>query len=469
VLALGLVAACATEAAAPPADVEVDGEGFDPSGDLDERIAPDTGLDDGEAPTSDQVVEAALTDVQAFWRRTFEDVYGSQYRPIAGGFWAYGPDTAQPPCGNPPPRYTDIAENAFYCPGDDLIAWDNVNLIPDLYEEFGGFTLGIVFAHEFAHAIQTRAVTRGPTILLELQADCFAGAWARDVEEGGSDHFELTVDDLDKALAGFLELRDGVGTAAEDPAAHGTGFDRIGSFVDGFERGAEHCAGYPEALAAGELVIVEVPFTSADDFERGGNLPLNELVPSLLEDLESFWTVVFEGEDREWTPVADFVALDPDVDEVVCGDETYSGEVLVNASFYCADDDTVYIDGVNLVPTLNQIGDYAVATEIARQYAFAAQVRMGIEEVDLDANLHADCLAGVYASSGFRGDRQDRGQALYLSPGDLDEAVIAFLLNSDASEEVEAGNVSVGTAFQRFDAYREGFLSGLPACEALLD
>ena len=75
----------------------------------------------------------------------------------------------------------------------------------------------------------------------------------------------------------------------------------------------------------------------------------------------------------------------------------------------------------------------------------------------------------MYASSGFLGDREDQGQALFLSPGDLDEAVIAFLLNSDASEDVEDGDVSVGTAFQRFDAYRDGFLSGLAACDALLD
>ena len=110
-----------------------------------------------------------------------------------------------------------------------------------------------------------------------------------------------------------------------------------------------------------------------------------------------------------------------------------------------------------------------MATEIARQYAYAAQARLGVEESTVATNLHADCLTGLYAFSGFAGNRKDQGQELFLSPGDLDEAVIAFLLNSDASEDVEAGNVSVGTAFQRFDAYRSGFLEGTAACEALLD
>jgi predicted metalloprotease len=471
---LALVAgACATEADRADVGLDFEGDELDPSGDLgeeiDEPIAPDTGLDGGDAPTSDQVVEAALADVDAFWRRSYEDLYGEPYEPITGGFWAYGPDSEQPPCGDPPPDYADIAENAFYCPPADLIAWDDVHLIPDLYEEFGGFTIGIVFAHEFGHAIQARARTRGPTVVLELQADCFAGAWARDVEEGNSEFFELSLDDLDKAVAGFLELRDGVGVAAEDPAAHGTGFDRIGSFVDGYRLGLEHCAEYPEANASGELVVVEVPFTDADDFERGGNLPLAELGPLLLEDLENFWTIVFEEKGLEWTPVADVVPFDPEAGDIRCGDETYSGDVLVNASFYCIDDDTIYFDDVNLIPTLNEIGDYAVATEIARQYAFAAQVRLGNTESSAAANLQADCLAGVYASSGFLGNREGRGQRLFLSPGDLDEAVIAFLLNSDASEDVEAGNVSVGTAFQRFGAYRDGFLGGLEACDAIPD
>ena len=472
-VAFALLPACAEQADPDDVGLSAGGE-VDPSGDLDEEIdepiAPDTGLDGEEAPTADQVVEAALTDVEGFWQRAYEDVYGTPYQPITGGFWAYGPDSEPPPCGTPPPSYGDIADNAFYCPSDDLIAWDDVNLIPQLYDEFGGFTLGIVFAHEFGHAIQARAGTSAPTVVLEMQADCFAGAWTADVEAGNSDFFELTLDDLDKAVAGFLELRDGVGTAADNPAAHGTGFDRIGSFVDGYENGVEYCATYPDQLASGDFVVVEVPFSDPEDFERGGNLPLDELLPSLLEDLENFWTTRFAAEGQTWTPVTDVIQVDPDRDEVECGDDTYGGKVLLNAAFYCVASDTIYIDGVHLIPTLDEIGDYAVATEIARQYAFAAQERMGVDESSLDTNLNADCLAGVYAQSGFLGDRQDQGQSLYLSPGDLDEAVIAFLLRSDKTDEVESDDdVSVGTAFQRFDAYREGFLSGPGACDALLD
>src|SRR5690606_39924510 len=134
-----------------------------------------------------------LLDVEDFWERSYAGAYGERYEPISGGFWAYGPGTELPPCGNEPFTYADVAANAFYCPADDLIAWDAVNLVPDLYSEFGGFTLGIVFAHEFGHAIQARAdLLHLPTIVTELQADCFAGAWTADVEAGNAEWFELT-------------------------------------------------------------------------------------------------------------------------------------------------------------------------------------------------------------------------------------------------------------------------------------
>ena len=461
---LTLAAACASEAEDNPLSVE----GFDVEDDLDEEIdgpiAPETGLDGEEAPSSDEVVQAALLDVDAFWERTYEDLYGEAYEPISGGFWAYGPDSEQPPCGDPPPEYAEIEGNAFFCPSDDLIAWDNVNLVPGMYEAFGGFTIGIVMAHEFGHAIQERAGVVGDTIMTELQADCFAGAWTGDVAEGRSEYFELRIDDLDKAIAGFLELRDGVGTDAADPAAHGTGFDRIGAFTEGFEEGVEHCATYPDLYDAGELVIVEVPFTDLEDFERGGNLPLDQLFELALQDLEHFWSVLFTELGQTWTPVTATVPIDPETDEVTCGGETYSGEDVENAAFYCVDTDEIYLD-VNRIEALYEIGDYAVATDIARQYAYAAQVRLGNLENTLATNLQADCMAGLYAASGFTVNRGE-DQVLVLSPGDLDEAVIAFLVTSDSA--ASEGELTVGTAFQRFDAYRSGFVDGVAACDAIL-
>jgi predicted metalloprotease len=464
--ALLAVVACGSASDSGTDPLAVNGDsGFEGSGDVDDPIAPDTGIGSKDAPDSDEVVAAALEDVDAFWAREYKGVYGSPYETLSGGYWPYGPDSEQPPCGEPAPAYEDIAENAFYCPSDDLIAWDNVNLVPEMYDTYGGFSVGIVFAHEFGHAIQERAGVAGDTIMTELQADCFAGAWTKDVAKGKSDHFALRLDSLDKAVAGFLDLRDDVGGDAADPQAHGTGFDRIGAFTEGFDEGLDRCKDYPDLYDAGELVVVEVPFTDQEDFERGGDLPLDQLVDLATQDLEQFWSVVFGELGQTWDPVDGVSAIDPATDEVTCGDETYLGYVLVDASFYCVPSDTIYVDGSDLIPSLYDVGDYAVATELARQYAYAAQSRLGNDENTLATNLQADCYAGVYAYSGFSVNRGD-DQILQLSPGDLDEAVIAFLLTSDSSADVDDDqSVSVGTAFDRFEAYRFGFLNGVQACD----
>ena len=128
-----------------------------------------------------------------------------------------------------------------------------------------------------------------------------------------------------------------------------------------------------------------------------------------------------------------------------------------DTSFYCVDDDAILYDEAGLIPDLYQIGDYAVADALSKQYAYAAQVRLGITEDTLDADLQADCFSGIYASSGFLANREN--QVLVLSPGDLDEAIIGFLAFGDSSN---------GTAFQRIDAFRTGFLQGFDGCKAIV-
>lgn len=466
VLGCAVLTACATELQIDEVGLPEPGQpvlpGPEPETQLDEPVSPETAPGAG-APSANEIIEAALADAERFWESEYPAVYGTPYQPISGGFWAYGPGTELPACGGVTFTYAEVADNAFYCYDADYVAWDEHSLMPDLYEQFGGFTLAIVMAHELGHAVQIRAEVPGPTIVLELQADCFAGAWTAHVDAGQAPSFELTLDDLDRAIAGFLELRDGIGTDALDPDAHGTGFDRVGAFQEGFEHGAEHCARYPEMWESGELVVVEVPFTDPADFERGGDLPLDETLRYGYADLEDFWSLLFEELGETWEPLADVVVVDAATDEVACGGDTFSGADLDGAAFYCIDDDTIYIEHDSVILPLYDIGDFAVITEMARLYAFAAQVRLGDLRDTLEANLQGDCYAGIYASSAFLGNRGD-GQ-LVLSPGDLDEAVIAFLRTSDAASIVESGDASVGTAFQRFAAFRAGFMTGTEACD----
>ncbi|HEY8544171.1 MAG TPA: hypothetical protein VIL36_03955, partial [Acidimicrobiales bacterium] len=114
----------------------------------------DTDIEQPETPDDlDEVVDDAIRDVEAFWEETYPDLYGGPFEPVQA-YYGYGPNTEMPPCGNPRPTYEEIADNAFYCPESDIIAADEARLIPFLAEQFHPFTIGIVFAHEYGHAIQ---------------------------------------------------------------------------------------------------------------------------------------------------------------------------------------------------------------------------------------------------------------------------------------------------------------------------
>jgi predicted metalloprotease len=320
-------------------------------------------------------------------------------------------------------------------------------------------------AHELGHAIQARADVRGATILLELQADCFAGAWTADVEAGNAEHFTVDLADLEASIAGFLELRDGIGVDPLDDRAHGTAFDRIGAFQDGYENGATRCGSYEREPPQ----PTERAFTSLEDFERGGNLPLDQIVDLAVEDLEDFYSLLLPELGAAWDPIDALTLIDRSDGEVSCDGTTLSDDELEYASFYCVEDDTIYVDGDNLVPELNGIGDFAVATEIARNYAFAAQAQAGIDGTERQLNLHADCLSGLWSGTTFPDVDTRPSRSLVLSPGDLDEAIIAFLSYGDSvgvpGDDESSGT---GTAFERVDAFRTGFFEGVTACDEVL-
>ncbi len=87
-----------------------------------------------------------------------------------------------PPCAS---DASDIAGNAFYCSTKDVVAWDSEDLLPELQSKFGDFVIPIVLAHEWGHAVQERSNFTARTVTKELQADCFAGGWAKHAQAKG--------------------------------------------------------------------------------------------------------------------------------------------------------------------------------------------------------------------------------------------------------------------------------------------
>jgi predicted metalloprotease len=409
----------------------------------------------GQTPSSEQVdttVRTALKDVERYWSESFPAISGGrQFTKVQGGYHPYTRSKPPPACGKEQPRYQP---NAFYCPAGDFIAWDAEVLIPKLYTDYGPFLVAVVFAHEYGHAIQARLGVAGqPTIVLEQQADCFAGSWSGDVNASHSPDFaKVQPDQLDSTVAGLLELRDQPGTPALAAGAHGNAFDRIRAFQDGFEQGAARCATY----RVGTVPVTEIPFSSRAEAATGGNLPYAQAVRDLSNDLQAYWMRTFpQLTGKAWEQLR-VIAFDPG-SPPACGGKTRTKDEATGAAFYCAADKYIAFDGTTLAPALHQrIGDMAVGMLLADLFAQAAQDRRGKPAEGRDAQLAIDCLAGSWTFDVLH--RPPTTAGIRLSPGDLDEAVAALLVFG------RANNTSGVSAFDRIRTFRDGVLKGLSAC-----
>src|SRR5205823_1886491 len=81
----------------------------------------------------DTIIKAAVDDVQSFYEQIFPTLYGKPFTPLSGGVFPYGPKNPPPACGGSgTSEYREVAQNAFYCPPGDFMAWDTDNLTNDL-------------------------------------------------------------------------------------------------------------------------------------------------------------------------------------------------------------------------------------------------------------------------------------------------------------------------------------------------
>ncbi len=210
------------------------------------------GTDNGEIDT---LAGNAIADIEQFWTEQMPEVFNERYDKVKG-YYSIDPDGSRAaPCTD---SASDIRGNAFYCPSRDVVAWDRKGLFPELQKKFGDFLVAMVLAHEWGHAIQKR--TRMPsnkTIVVETQADCYAGAWTQYALKGNAPHFEIGRPVLDQALSGYLLFRDPLGSDQDDRQAHGSGFDRISGFQDGFEKGAKFCTEFSDSRTFTQIRFVD--------------------------------------------------------------------------------------------------------------------------------------------------------------------------------------------------------------------
>jgi predicted metalloprotease len=407
------------------------------------------------------VIGRAAEDLEAFWEVAYPEAYWNEpYLPLEGGLHAVdsSSDPAEVPCLGPTADISLVLDNAYYCPIDDAVVWDQETFMPRLAADYGTFAAATITAHEWGHVIQERAGFSLPSVIAELQADCFAGAWVRRVADGRSDRFEITPGELDAALAGVLSLRDAPGGEAEDPAAHGSGFDRVGAFQEGYEDGVSRCGEYQ----VGDPVPYQFPFLDNGEMVRGGELALtgpDGIVESSIESLDAYWTDTFAALSGgpQWDPLGDPVSFSPG-SEPECNGEPVTDFVL----FVCIPDRYLGFEIDETMPAAyDQNGDFAVATLFATQYGLDVVDQLNTADDEVSATLQGDCLAGAW-SSALLPPAPLPEYVLVLSPGDLDEAVAVLLtFRSESDRERQ------GPGFDRVRAFRRGVVRGPESCTDL--
>ncbi|MCP5027804.1 MAG: hypothetical protein GY929_16130 [Actinomycetia bacterium] len=400
----------------------------------------------------DRFLEAAVADIGDFWRVTYPDVYGGSYRPPTEVFpFSVSRNEPQLSCGGPV-NAAVMNLNAIYCPAGDYITWDDEQLIASLATNNGDLSVAVVLAHEWGHSIQDsrRANVKGATIIKELQADCFAGAWTGSVMRGETDLVEFSPSELDGALAGFLLLRDPPGTDIAAQQAHGSGFDRIGAFREGVEQGAQHCKTYETA----GFPLLDFPLDEAD-YHGTGNLPYVEALDAAIEDLDAFWrdTIVELTNGEDQFGLVDYRSSRSGTAE--CPSRTRSEDGPI---FYCEDTGSITWDDDSIEQVHGEFGDFSIAVLLAHEYGHGIIELAGAATNSRDTELLADCLAGAWSGRVAYGESTT---GLSLSAGDLDEAMSALLRLRHPDRFGVADDIN---AFDRIDQFQAGFFDGANAC-----
>ena len=214
-----------------------------------------TGTDVVEGPVAStpeeerqvEFVSFVLDDAQANWTRIFASA-GQQYQPATLVLYR---DATQTACG-----FGQAASGPFYCPGDAKVYVD-LGFFDELHSQYGAtgdFAQAYVLAHEIGHHVQSllgterdvRRLQSGDprnanalSVRMELQADCYAGIWARSTEQ----HDILERGDVDEGLAAAAAVGDdrlqrmGGGRVNPDAFTHGSSEERMRWFQQGFSGG----------------------------------------------------------------------------------------------------------------------------------------------------------------------------------------------------------------------------------------
>lgn len=197
-----------------------------------------------------QMVSVVLADTEEVWADLMPQQFGQAYAPATLVLFA-GSTRSQ--CGE-----ANAASGPFYCPPEQAIYLDTqfFTTMEQRLNAGGDFAAAYVVAHEVAHHVQNEmgilsqvnrqraqvdeATSNRLSVMIELQADCFSGIWAREAQR----RFDiLEAGDLEEALnaawaIGDDTLQRNAGQRVRPHTfTHGTSEQRQRWFAQGFQTG----------------------------------------------------------------------------------------------------------------------------------------------------------------------------------------------------------------------------------------
>lgn len=193
-------------------------------------------------------VKVVLADTEDVWTEIFKKEGMTYKNPTLVLF----SDSVRSGCGT-----ASASVGPFYCPADQKLYID-LSFYQELKNQFkapGDFAMAYVVAHEVGHHVQTMLGTSEKvhamngkvsqakynkySVMLELQADYYAGVWSHYVQGEGL----LEEGDIEEALTAANAIGDDTlqkearGYVVPESFTHGTSKQRVKWFEKGFNNG----------------------------------------------------------------------------------------------------------------------------------------------------------------------------------------------------------------------------------------